>query len=121
MLTLSEIEPKNIKEALTYESWVQAMRDELEQFDRNDVMTLVECPQGVLIIGMKWVFKNKTNENGTIIKNKARLVAKGYNQQEGIDYEETLAPVARMKAIRIFIAYVYDLRFINFNNNIACK
>ena len=108
---LSEIEPKNVKEALTYESWVQAMRDELEQFDRNDVMTLVECPQGVLIIGMKWVFKNKTDENGTVIKNKARLVAKGYNQQEGIDYEETFAPVARMEAIRIFLAYATYMNF----------
>ena len=83
---LSDIEPKNVKEALTHESWVQAMRDELEQFDRNNVMTLVECPQGVLVIGMKWVFKNKTDECGTVIKNKARLVAKGYNQHEGIDY-----------------------------------
>ena len=77
---LSDIESKNVKEALTYESWVQAMRDDLEQFDKNNVMTLVECPQGVLFIGMKWVFKNKTHENGTVIKNKTRLVAKGYNQ-----------------------------------------
>lgn len=108
---LSDIEPKNVKEALTYESWVQAMRDELEQFDRNDVMTLVECPNGVLVIGMKWVYKNKTDENGTVIKNKARLVAKGYNQQEGIDYEETFAPVARMEAIRIFLAYATNMNF----------
>ena len=77
------------------------MREELEQFDRNDVMTLVECPNGVLVIGMKWVYKNKTDECGTVIKNKTRLVAKGYIQQEGIDYEETFAPVARMEAIRI--------------------
>ena len=81
------------------------MQDELELFDRNKVMTLVECPQGVIVIGMKWVFKNQTDESGTVIKNKARLVAKGYNQQEGIDYEETFAPVARMEAIRIFLAY----------------
>jgi hypothetical protein len=87
------------------------MRDELEQFDRNDVMTLVECPQGVFIIGMKWVFKIKTDESGTVVKNKARLVAKGYNQQEGIDYEETFAPVARMEAIRIFLAYATYMNF----------
>lgn len=108
---LSEIEPKNVKEAFKYESWVQAMRDELEQFDRNDVMTLVECPQGVFVIGMKWVFKNKTDESGTVIKNKARLVAKGYNQQQGIDYEETFAPFARMEAIRIFLAYATYMNF----------
>lgn len=108
---LFDIEPKNVKEALTYESWVQAMREELEKFDRNDVMTLVECPKGVLVIGMKWVYKNKTDECRTVIKNKARLVAKGYNQQEGIDYEETFAPVARMEAIRIFLAYATYMNF----------
>lgn len=108
---LYEVEPKNIKEALTYESWVQAMREELEQFDRNDVMTLVECPNGVLVIGMKWVFKNKTDENGTVVKNKARFVAKGYNQQEVIDYEETFAPISRMGAIRIFLAYATYMNF----------
>ena len=74
-------------------------------------MTLVECPQGVIVIGMKWVFKNKTDENGTVIKNKARVIAKGYNQQEGIDYEETFAPVARMEAIRIFLAYETYMNF----------
>ena len=108
---ISEIEPKNVKEALTHPSWVQAMHDELEQFDKNKVMTLVKCPEGVCIIGMKWVFKNKTDENGTVIKNKARLVAKGFNQQEGIDFEETFAPVARMEAIRIFLAYATYMNF----------
>ena len=62
---ISVIEPKSVKEAMTHPSLVQAMQDELEQFDRNKVMTLVECPQGVIVIGMKWVFKNKTDENGT--------------------------------------------------------
>lgn len=87
------------------------MQDELEQFDRTKVMNLVKCPQDVYIIDMKWVFKNKTGENGTVIKNKARLVAKGYNQQEGIDYEETFAPVSRMEAIRIFHAYATYMDF----------
>ena len=73
---ISEIEPKNVKEALTHPSWVQAMHDELEQFDKNKVMTLVKCPEGVCIIGMKWVFKNNTDENGTVIKNKADLLPK---------------------------------------------
>ncbi|PWA66883.1 Copia protein [Artemisia annua] len=96
---------------MKHPSWVHAMHDELEQFDKNDVMTLVECPEGVYVIGMKWVFKNKTDENGIVVKNKARLVAKGYNQQEGIDYEETFAPVARMEAIRIFLAYASYMNF----------
>ena len=87
------------------------MHDELEQFDRNKVMTLVKCPDGVTVIGMKWVFKNKSDENGIVIKNKARLVTKGYNQQEGIDYEETFAPVARMEAIRIFLAFATYMNF----------
>ncbi|PWA72457.1 Integrase, catalytic region, Zinc finger, CCHC-type, Peptidase aspartic, catalytic [Artemisia annua] len=108
---LSTIEPKTVKEAMKHPSWVQAMRDELEEFDRNEFMTLVECPQGVYVIGMKWVFKNKTDENGIVVKNKARLVAKGYNQQKGIDYEETFAPVARMEAIRIFLAYATYMSF----------
>ncbi|PWA86471.1 copia-type pol polyprotein [Artemisia annua] len=108
---ISTIEPKSVKEAMKHPSWVQAMHDELEQFDKNDVMTLVECPQGVIVIGMKWVFKNKTDENSIVVKNKARLVAKGYNQQEGIDYEETFAPVARMEAIRIFLAYATYMNF----------
>jgi len=108
---ISTIEPKSVKEALTHPSWVQAMHDELEQFDRNKVMTLVKCPENVSVIGMKWVFKNKTDENGIVIKNKARLVAKGYNQLEGIDYEETFAPVARMEAIRIFLAFATYMNF----------
>jgi hypothetical protein len=108
---ISTIEPKSVKEAMIHPSWVQAMNDELEQFERNDVMTLVECPQGIIVIGMKWVFKNKTDENRTVTKNKARLVAKGYNQQEGIDYEETFAPVARMEAIRIFLACATYMNF----------
>ena len=60
---------------------------------------------------MKWVFKNKTDESGTVIKNKDRLVAKGYNQQEGIDYEETFTPIARMEALMIFLAYATYMNF----------
>ena len=102
---LSTIEPKTVKEAMKHPSWVQAMSDELEQFDRNEVMTLVECPQGVYIIGMKWVFKNKQDENGVVIRNKARLVAQGYAQIEGMDYEETFALVASLEAIRLLLAF----------------
>ncbi|GJX96972.1 retrovirus-related pol polyprotein from transposon TNT 1-94 [Tanacetum coccineum] len=85
--------------------WVNAMQEELNQFYRNNVWTLIPLPEGKIAIGSKWVFKNKKDELGTVIRNKARLVAQGYSQEEGIDYNETFAPVARMKAIRIFLAF----------------
>lgn len=68
-------------------------------------------PKDVSIIGTKWVFKNKLDEHGTITRNKARLVAQGYNQQEGIDYEETYAPVARLESIRILLAFACYKKF----------
>ncbi|GKB97369.1 retrovirus-related pol polyprotein from transposon TNT 1-94, partial [Tanacetum coccineum] len=88
------------------------MQEELNQFERNKVWTLVPKPHGKTIIGTKWIWKNKMDENGIVIKNKARLVAQGYNQQEGIDYEETFAPVARLEAIRIFLAYAAYMGFM---------
>ena len=102
---VSNIEPKNINEAIKDESWVIAMQEELNQFVRNDVWTLVPQPKSQTIIGTKWVFRNKMDENGIVSRNKARLVAQGYNQQEGIDYDETFAPVARLESIRILLAY----------------
>ena len=81
------------------------MLEELNQFERNNVWELVEKPENYPIIGTKWVFRNKLDENGTVIRNKARLVAKGYNQEEGINYEETYAPIARLEAIRMLLAY----------------
>ncbi|GKB64507.1 retrovirus-related pol polyprotein from transposon TNT 1-94 [Tanacetum coccineum] len=105
------IEPKNINEALKDESWVIAMQEELNQFISNDVWELVPNPKDMTIIGTKWVFRNKLDENGVVSRNKARLVAQGYNQQEGIDYDETYAPVARLESIRILLAYACALDF----------
>ncbi|GJR12907.1 retrovirus-related pol polyprotein from transposon TNT 1-94 [Tanacetum coccineum] len=102
---VSFVEPKNIKEAIQDESWTMAMQEELNQFKTNDVWCLVPPPKNQTIIGTKWVFKNKLDENGVVSRNKARLVAQGYNQQEGIDFDETYAPVARLESIRILLAY----------------
>ncbi|GJV20641.1 retrovirus-related pol polyprotein from transposon TNT 1-94 [Tanacetum coccineum] len=87
------------------EGWIIAMQEELNHFKRNKVWTLVPLPNGKTIIGTKWIYRNKMDEYGIVIKNKARLVAQGYKQEEGIDYDETFAPVARLEAIRIFLAY----------------
>ncbi|GJU56809.1 retrovirus-related pol polyprotein from transposon TNT 1-94 [Tanacetum coccineum] len=108
---ISTIEPKNVNEALGDESWIVAMQEELNQFIANDVWELVPQPKNMTIIGTKWVFRNKLDENGIVSQNKARLVAQGYNQQEGIDYDETYAPVARLESIRILLAYACALDF----------
>eukprot|EP00253_Pinus_taeda_P020802 PITA_20802 len=80
------------------------MDEELEQIKKNNTWELVPRPKYKNVIGTKWIFKNKLNENGEVIRNKARLVCKGYAQQEGIDVEETFAPVARLEAIRMFLS-----------------
>ena len=108
---LSQIEPRNIVEAIKDESWVLAMQDELNQFERNKVWNLVPRPKQHPIIGTKWVFRNKLDEQGAITRNKARLAAKGYNQEEGIDYDETFAPIARLEAIRILLAFASYMDF----------
>ncbi|WVZ93507.1 hypothetical protein U9M48_039479 [Paspalum notatum var. saurae] len=81
------------------------MHEELENFERNHVWDLVEPPLNCCPIGTKWVFKNKQGEDGMVVRNKARLVAQGFCQKEGIDYEETFAPVARLEATRILLAF----------------
>ncbi|WJX12394.1 hypothetical protein P8452_02902 [Trifolium repens] len=100
---VSMFEPKNIKEALTDEAWIEAMLEELNQFERSEVWDLVPRPEDVNVIGTKWVYKNKSDKNGTITRNKARLVAQGYTQIEGLDFDETFAPVARLESIRLLL------------------
>ena len=80
------------------------MQEELNQFERNEVWTLVPRPKNINIIGTKWVFRNKSDEDGNIVRNKARLVAQVYSQIEGIDFEETFAPVARLESIRLLLS-----------------
>ncbi|GJW57597.1 putative ribonuclease H-like domain-containing protein [Tanacetum coccineum] len=98
---LSQQEPTKIAQALDDESWVKAMQEELLQFKIQKVWTLVDLPYGKKAIGTKWVYRNKKYERGIVVRNKARLVAQGYKQEEGIDYDEVFAPVARIEAISI--------------------
>ena len=105
---LSVTEPATVDEALSDDGWIIAMQEELNQFQRNDVWDLVAKPEHKNIIGTKWVFRNKLYEHGEVLRNKARLVAQRYNQQKGIDYTETFAPVARLEAIRLLLSYVVD-------------
>ncbi|GKB01616.1 putative ribonuclease H-like domain-containing protein [Tanacetum coccineum] len=109
---ISQEEPKKVSQALADESWVEAMQEELLQFKLQDVWVLCDLPDGKRVIGTKWVFRNKRVERGTIIKNKARLVAQGYIQEEGVDYDEVFAPVARIEAIRLFLAFASFMGFI---------
>nr|GEW20687.1 retrovirus-related Pol polyprotein from transposon TNT 1-94 [Tanacetum cinerariifolium] len=100
-----EMEPKKETHALDDESWVEAMQEELLQFKLVNVWTLVDLPHGKRAIGTKWVFRNKRDHRGIVVRNKARLVAQGHRQEEGIDYDEVFAPVAHIEAIRLFLAY----------------
>ncbi|KAI3718270.1 hypothetical protein L6452_19134 [Arctium lappa] len=115
---LSSLEPKKDSEALRDPDLILAMQDELLQFERKKVWRLIPLPEGKSIIGTKWVFKNKRDESGVVVRNKARLVAKGYCQQEGIDYDETFAPVARLEVIRIFLSYVAHKNFTVFQMDV---
>ncbi|GJZ20016.1 putative ribonuclease H-like domain-containing protein [Tanacetum coccineum] len=96
---LSKVKPKNFKSAITEDCWFQAMQDEIYKFDWLQVWELVPQPDCVMIIALKWIYKVKLDEYGDVLKNKARLVAKGYRQEEGIDFEESFIPVARIEAI----------------------
>jgi hypothetical protein len=98
-------EPKKIDDALKDSDWVNAMHEELNNFARNQVWELVKRPKNYNVIGTKWVFRNKQDQDGMVVRNKERLVAKGYTQVEGLDFGETYAPVARLEAIRILLAY----------------
>nr|GEY47211.1 hypothetical protein [Tanacetum cinerariifolium] len=107
-----KIEPKKISDALQDPSWEEAMQEELLQFKIQNVWTLVGCPKWVRPIETKWVLKNKKDERGIVIRNEARLVAQRHTQEEGIDYDEVFAPVARIEAIRLFLAYASFMGFI---------
>ncbi|GJY34987.1 ribonuclease H-like domain-containing protein [Tanacetum coccineum] len=109
---LSQEEPKRIAKALSDLAWVEAMQEELLQFILQKVWILVDLPKGKRAIGTKWIFRNKKDERGIVTRNKVRLVAQEYSQEEGIDYDEVFAPVARIEAIRLFLAYASFMGFM---------
>nr|GEY33388.1 putative ribonuclease H-like domain-containing protein [Tanacetum cinerariifolium] len=109
---LSQIEPKKISQDLEDESWVDAMQEELLQFKTHQVWIFVDLPFGKKVIGTKWVYINKKDERRVVVRNKARLVAQGHRQEEGIDYDEVFAHVARIEAIMIFLAFASYMGFI---------
>ncbi|GKC91442.1 hypothetical protein Tco_1152091 [Tanacetum coccineum] len=109
---LTNEEPKRISKALSDPAWVESMQEELLQFKLQKVWILVDLPKGHRAIGTKWVFRNKKDKRGIVIRNKARLVAQRHTQEEGIDYDEVFAPVARIEAIRLFLAYASFMGFM---------
>ncbi|GJR50472.1 retrovirus-related pol polyprotein from transposon TNT 1-94 [Tanacetum coccineum] len=98
------LEQNNFKQAMTEPSWIDAMQEEIHEFKRLQVWKLVPCPDKVMLIKLKWIYKVKTDEFGRVLKNKASLVAQGFRQEKRINFEESFAPVARIEAIRIFVA-----------------
>ncbi|GJS62265.1 uncharacterized mitochondrial protein-like protein [Tanacetum coccineum] len=109
---LSQEEPKRIAKALSDPAWVKAMQVELLKFKLQKVWILVDLPKGKRAISTKWIFRNKKDERGIVTRNKERLVAQGYTQEEGIDYDKVFAPVARIEAIRLFLAYASFMGFM---------
>lgn len=108
---VASFEPEDIGHALSDANWVNAMHEELENFERNQVWVLVDPPPRCRPIATKWIFKNKQGENGLVVRSKARFVAQGFSQKEGIDYEETFAHVACLEAIRILLAFAITKGF----------
>nr|GEX76689.1 retrovirus-related Pol polyprotein from transposon TNT 1-94 [Tanacetum cinerariifolium] len=117
-LTVSTMKPKNVKEAMTDPAWIESMQEELLQFKRLDVWVLVPASDNISPLTLKWLFKNKHDEEQTILRNKSRLVIRGYRQEKGIYFEESFALVARMEAIRIFFAYVAHKSFYVFQMDV---
>ncbi|GJU79077.1 retrovirus-related pol polyprotein from transposon TNT 1-94 [Tanacetum coccineum] len=109
---LTSVEPKNYKEALTQACWIEAMQEELNEFEYLEVWELIPRPDKVTVITLKWIYTMKLDELGGILKNKARLVARGYRQEEGIDFKESFSPVARLEAIRIFLAFAAHMNMV---------
>ncbi|GKE66885.1 ribonuclease H-like domain, reverse transcriptase, RNA-dependent DNA polymerase [Tanacetum coccineum] len=107
LLLLNE-EPTMFLEATKETQWMEAIRAEIDSIEKNQTWTLTRLPPNQKVIGLKWVFKLKRDASGMVTKHKARLVAKGYVQQQGVDFEDVFAPVARMESIRLLLALHYN-------------
>nr|GFA21474.1 retrovirus-related Pol polyprotein from transposon TNT 1-94 [Tanacetum cinerariifolium] len=116
--TMSTMEPKNVKEAMTDPVCIKSMQEKLLQFNRLDVWVLDHAPDNITPLTLKWLFKNKHDKEKTVIQNKSCLVMKGYRQEEGIDFEESFVPVARREAIRIFLAFAAHKSFTLFQMDV---
>jgi hypothetical protein len=110
-LFVTLFEPRDVGYTLSDSSWINVMREKLENFERNQVWTLVEPPRDVNVIGTKWVFENKQGEDGEVVRNKAHIVAQGFSQVEGLDFGETFAHVARLEVIRFLLAFAASKGF----------
>nr|GEX73007.1 retrovirus-related Pol polyprotein from transposon TNT 1-94 [Tanacetum cinerariifolium] len=117
-LTVSTMEPKNVKEAMTDPAWIDSMQEELLQFKRLDVWVLVPVPDNISSLTLKWLFKNKHDEEQTVFRNNSRLVVRGYRQEERINFKESFASVARMEAIKIFLEYAAHKSFTVFQMDV---
>ncbi|GJR38214.1 retrovirus-related pol polyprotein from transposon TNT 1-94 [Tanacetum coccineum] len=115
------IEPKTYKDELTQLCWIKIMQEELHEFERLEVWELVPRPDKVMVITLKWIYKVKLDELGGILKNKARLVARRYRQEEGIDFEESFAPVARLEAVRIFLMFATHMNMIVYQMDVKTE
>ncbi|GJU48678.1 retrovirus-related pol polyprotein from transposon TNT 1-94 [Tanacetum coccineum] len=109
---LTAVEPKTYKDTLTQSCCIEAMQEELNEFEHLEVWVLVPRPDKVMVITLKWIYKVKLDELGGTLKNKARLVSRGYRQEQGIYFEESFAPVARLEAIRIFLAFAAHMNMV---------
>nr|GEV47619.1 retrovirus-related Pol polyprotein from transposon TNT 1-94 [Tanacetum cinerariifolium] len=110
-LTVSTAKPKNIKEAMSNHSWIESIQDELYKFQRLDVWKLVPGPTNKNVIAVKWHWNDKIDTKNFMISNKSHLVDKGYKQKEGINFEESFAPVARLEEVKMFVAYAAHKNF----------
>nr|GFA96425.1 putative ribonuclease H-like domain-containing protein [Tanacetum cinerariifolium] len=113
-----EVRATTVAQALANPDWVEAMQVEMQQFMNQKVWVLVTLPDGKWAIGTKWILKNKRDARGIVCRNKARLVAQGHRQEEGIDYTDVFAPVSRIEAIRLFLAFASFIGFMMYHMDV---
>jgi hypothetical protein len=103
-LACNDGEPRSFAEAERHAAWRAAMQSVMDVVEKNRTWELADLPRGHSVITLKWVFKLKRDEAGAIVKHKARLVARGFVQREGINFDDTFTPVARMEFVRLLFA-----------------